>query len=125
VMAQFKSWSASRDAFRLEMERNPPAAPSDKWQKRYYRGIDMSDRQVVADHRAKLRLRTFAPVDAPVPAPDPQLHLRGDAETFGRVLRAIADGLAAGTPAETLAAGLQELGLGRSDAEAVIASLHR
>jgi hypothetical protein len=122
LMDQFKAWSASRDAFRLEMERNPPAAPADKWQKRYYRGIDMNDRQGVADHRAKLRLLPFAPMAAAVPPPDPELHLRGDAATLGRVLRVIAQGLADGVAPDTLAAGLQELGLQAGDARAVMAA---
>ena len=116
---QFKAWSASRDAFRLEMERNPPATPAEKWQKRYYRGIDMSDRQVVPDHKAKLRAAPFAPVGTQ-PRPDPGLSLQTDVPTFARVLRAVADGLAAGVSPDTLAAGLQELGLKQDDARAVI-----
>jgi hypothetical protein len=125
LMAQFKAWSASRDAFRLEMERNPPAAPADKWQKRYYRGIDMHDRQGTPDHRARLRLAPFAPVDAPVPPVPKRLTLSGDAATLGRALRVVADGLATGIAPDTLAAGLQTLGLDASDARAVIhASLH-
>jgi hypothetical protein len=119
LMAQFKAWSASRDAFRLEMERNPPATPSEKWQKRYYRGIDMNDRQGVADHKAKLRLAPFAPAGTP-PAPQQGVSVQTDVATFGRILRAVADGLAAGVAPDTLAAGLQELGLSPGDARAVI-----
>jgi hypothetical protein len=36
-----------------------PSAGSDQWQKRYYRGLDMDDKQGVPDHQAKLRLRPF------------------------------------------------------------------
>jgi hypothetical protein len=122
LLAQFKAWSVSRDAFRIEMEQNPPKAPADKWQKRYYRGIDMNDRQGVADHKARLRLAPFAPSDAPVPPSPKTLELRGDAETMGRMLRGVAFGLALGTAPDALAAGLKELGLNEADASAVIAA---
>lgn len=120
LMAQFKAWSASRDAFRVEMEKNPPKAPADKWQKRYYRGIDMHERQGVTDHKAKLRLAAFAPADAPVPVASTELALRGDAQVLGRAFRAMADGLAAGVDLAVLAVGLQELGLSEADAKAVV-----
>jgi hypothetical protein len=118
---QFEAWSKSRDAFRLEMENNPPVAPSDKWQKRYYRGIDMHDRQT-PDHKSRLRLAPFAAPNAPPPKKSPTLQLSGDTETLGRVLRLVAKGLADGTDPGTLAAGLQELGLTEADARAVIAA---
>jgi hypothetical protein len=104
------------------MERNPPTAPSEKWQKRYYRGIDMHEASGVADHKARLRLAPFAPEDAPVTPASPELVLRGDAETIGRVLRVIADGIAAGKDAATLAAGLQELGLDAATSLSVISA---
>lgn len=59
VKAQFDAWSRSRDAFHAAQARAPSPAPSDRWQKRYYRGVDMHDRAAVDDHRAKLRLRPF------------------------------------------------------------------
>jgi hypothetical protein len=61
LLAQFNTWSRSRNAFQAEMARNPPADASKKWQKRYYRGIDMND-QSSAAHQAKLRLKSFAPL---------------------------------------------------------------
>ena len=120
LMVQFKAWSASRDAFRIEMEKNPPHAPADKWQKRYYRGIDMHERQGVVDHKAKLRLAAFAPAEAPVSAASAELVLRGDGQALGRAFRMIADGLAAGVDVAVLAVGLQELGLSEADAKAVM-----
>lgn len=122
VMAQFKAWQASRDAFRLAMQQNPNVAKADSWQKRYYRGLDMDDRQAVPDHRVRLRLPPFAAAGTPAAVAPEELHLRGDAATLGRVLRLTAEGLAQGMAVETLAAGLQELGLREADARAVIAA---
>jgi len=62
VKAQFAAWSRSRDDFHARMAREPAKAPADRWQKRYYRGVDMHDR-VAPDHRAKLRLRPFTVAD--------------------------------------------------------------
>ncbi len=123
LMAQFKAWSASRDAFRIEMERNPPAAPSDKWQKRYYRGIDMNDQSGAADHRAKVRLAPFAPMDAPVGEPNTELVLRGDAVKLSRILRAVVHGVVENGDVQTLVGGLQNLGLTAKEALAVIEAL--
>lgn len=60
VAEAFAAWSRSRSAFQAEVSEKPPAAPSDRWQKRYYRGLDMADRQGSKDHQTKLRLRPFA-----------------------------------------------------------------
>lgn len=62
LMEQFMSWSRSRDAFRAEVERNPPKAASEHWQKRYFHGRDMSGETAVDDHQAKLRVKPFAPL---------------------------------------------------------------
>jgi hypothetical protein len=61
VAEQFAAWSKSRNAFQAEVKRNVPAAGADKWQKRYYRGIDMKDKPGVSDHLAKLRVKPFRP----------------------------------------------------------------
>jgi hypothetical protein len=123
LKAQFAAWSASRNAFHEQMIRNPPRTPSERWQKRYYRGIDMHDRQGAPDHLAKLRLKPFAAKDQPHQAADPQLSLRGTASRLGHVLQSVAKSLAAGTAPEIAAAGLQELGLTEPDARAVIAAM--
>ena len=71
--ARFKAWSKARDAFQARMAHEPPKSPADRWQKHYYRGVDVSGEELVSDHRSKLRLRPFdrtdAP-DAPVPPAD-------------------------------------------------------
>ncbi|MCL6250841.1 cupin-like domain-containing protein [Altererythrobacter sp. KTW20L] len=56
---QFAEWSRSRDAFQKRMEADPPASPSEKWQKFYYRGLDASGCPHVPDHQAKLRSPAF------------------------------------------------------------------
>ncbi|WP_380876286.1 hypothetical protein ACFB49_08060 [Sphingomonas sp. DBB INV C78] len=56
---QFEQWSRSRDAFHVEMGRNPPDNPSDKWQKFYYRGARADGTPGAPDHQSKLRLAEF------------------------------------------------------------------
>jgi len=72
---RFRTWSAARDEFQARMRREPPKAPADRWQKHYYRGVDASGESLIADHRAKLRLKPFGRAAAPevpqAPADDP------------------------------------------------------
>lgn len=56
---QFAAWSQSRNSFQAKVSAAPPASTAEQWQKRYYRGLDMDDKQGVADHRSKLRLKPF------------------------------------------------------------------
>ena len=67
LLERFQQWSKGRDAFVLRMGNAPPPAPADKWQKHYYRGVDMSEQQQVADHRARLRLKPFDASAVPWP----------------------------------------------------------
>ncbi|MGE0669192.1 MAG: DUF6065 family protein [Sphingomonadales bacterium] len=67
---RFRTWSEARDAFHARMQREPPKAPADRWQKHYYRGTDVAGEALAPDHRAKLRARAFDRSAAPqVPAP--------------------------------------------------------
>jgi hypothetical protein len=59
LLDRFQDWSRGRDAFVLRMASEPPPAPADKWQKHYYRGVDMSEQERIADHRTRLRLKPF------------------------------------------------------------------
>jgi hypothetical protein len=59
LLERFQEWSNRRDAFVLRMANEPPPAPAEKWQKHYYRGVDMSEKPQAADHRTRLRLRPF------------------------------------------------------------------
>lgn len=71
--ARFQAWSEARDAFHEAVQRQPPAAPADRWQKHYYRGVDVAGETLVPDHRTKLRLRPFdrhAAPDVPLPPAD-------------------------------------------------------
>jgi Family of unknown function (DUF6065)/Cupin-like domain len=76
LMEQFKTWSKSRDAFHAQMRREMPQAESDKWQKHYYRGTDVTGRTGTDDHQSKLRLAPFGHRSAaqrlpPEPAAEP------------------------------------------------------
>lgn len=68
----FQSWSASRNAFQKWVTETNPVAPSDRWQKLYYRGLFPNGDAGAADHRAKLRTPAFINKDGtelrPVPA---------------------------------------------------------
>jgi hypothetical protein len=71
--ARFQAWSEARDAFHETMRRQPPKAPADRWQKHYYRGVDVSGETLVPDHRAKLKLQPFDRTTAPdVPIAPPE-----------------------------------------------------
>jgi len=73
IKSQFEAWSRARDTFHRQVERDPPRTPSERWQKHYYRGVDVDGRSHIADHRSKLRLKDFdrslAP-DVPLPPAD-------------------------------------------------------
>jgi Family of unknown function (DUF6065) len=56
---QFESWSASRNAFQEHVKRHPPSAPSEKWQKLYYRGVYPDGTKGAEDHCIKQRLNAF------------------------------------------------------------------
>jgi len=90
---RFEAWSRERDAFHQRMAANPPRTPADRWQKHYYRGMDVAGRSVAAGHRTKLRLPRFdssrapglalapeedaeRPKRSPAPASDETAHLR-------------------------------------------------
>ena len=56
---QFEEWSRSRDAFQARMREAPPAQPSEKWQKLYYRGVCPAGGAGAPDHQSKIRTRDF------------------------------------------------------------------
>jgi hypothetical protein len=59
LLKRFQDWSKARDAFHQRLAREPASVAADKWQKHYYRGVDMTERAQIDDHRTKLRLRPF------------------------------------------------------------------
>ena len=42
TLERFTAWSQARNAFQERMRETPPAVPADKWQKHYYRGVDVA-----------------------------------------------------------------------------------
>jgi hypothetical protein len=62
---QFTAWSRSRDDFHQRMKTDAGALPSERWQKHYYRGRDISGRELAQDHMAKLRLAPFDSASTP------------------------------------------------------------
>jgi hypothetical protein len=122
-------WNKSRSDFLEKMRRErKPVAPVDQWQKRYYRGTDMTGQPVVPDHRVKLRLAPFAPVAEETPAdadPNAPVVLQTDTSTLGKVIGEIATAIGAGSPVsdqvvDALAKRLGAIGLGESEALEVI-----
>ena len=117
LMEQFQAWSRSRNAFQAEMADGTPRPPTEMWQKRYYRGVDMNDRSGIPDHRAKLRLKPFAHADPVRPG---SVTLDVDADTLAEALAVIATGLAQGRDTAALAARLVVSGIPQHVAEAVV-----
>jgi uncharacterized protein DUF6065 len=74
---QFAAWSKSRIDFQAAVAKTAPSSAADQWQKRYYRGLDMDDKQGVADHRAKLRLKPFV-TGTPEPATSQTVRIDPD-----------------------------------------------
>ena len=123
------AWDNSRREFLEQMRKmNRPVAPVDQWQKRYYRGTDMTDQTVIPDHRSKLRLAPFeahtegAPTTADLNAP---IILQTDTLTLGRAIGELAAAIRSGavendTGRDALAKRLAAIGLGESEAAEVI-----
>lgn len=84
TLERFEAWSAARNAFHDKMKRDPGVLPSDRWQKHYYRGVDLAGETLVKDHKAKLRLKDFdrsaAPHVVKPPADDADLAERAPAQ---------------------------------------------
>jgi Family of unknown function (DUF6065) len=103
-------------------------AEGEQWQKRYFRGVDMADHPVVPDHRSRLRLEPFAPIDPDAeqePDPIAPIVLRTDTATLGRAVGQIVAAIGSGAledeqAARDLAKELGEIGLGQSEALEVI-----
>jgi hypothetical protein len=133
LAGHYATWNNSRAAFLEALRREKPVLPVDQWQKRYYRGIDMTDQAVAPDHRAKLRLAPFAPStpDAPPARPNAPVILDTDTRALGRAIGEVAAALKAGAldgdaVPDALARRLTAVGLGESEAlEVIWAALDR
>lgn len=129
LAAHHAAWSESRDEFNkklLQMNVRVPVA--ERWQKRYFRGTDMTEQPVVPDHLSRLRLAPFSSIASDEPtAPDPNapVILQTDTATLGKVMAEVASALRDGTAADdsertALAKRLMVLGLGESEALEVL-----
>src|SRR5262249_29798763 len=58
LAAEHEAWTASRNEFNAELLRPGSSAIAAKWQKHYYRGVDLDGDQA-PDHRKHIRLRPF------------------------------------------------------------------
>ena len=56
---RFQAWSKARDEFHAHVRDSPATSPTERWQKHYYRGVDVAGEALVEDHRTKLRLKGF------------------------------------------------------------------
>ena len=102
TMERFQAWSRARDEFHQRMASEPPRTPSDRWQKHYYRGVDMGGGSLVKDHRAKLRLKRFDTQATPEVPPAPDFDAPEPASS-APPSRPAAQALAGDDPAETIA----------------------
>jgi hypothetical protein len=129
----YAAWHNSRQEWLERIKHERPVRPVDQWQKRYYRGIDMTDEEVVPDHLTKLRLAPFASVAQGAPPADPNapIILDTDTRTLGRAIGEVAAALKSGAlnsdaSPDELAKRFTTLGLGESEAlEVVWAALDR
>ena len=61
LAAQFQKWKTSRGQFNEDLKAPGTEARAQRWQKHYYRGVDVHDQSApVEDHRTRIRLKPFA-----------------------------------------------------------------
>ena len=56
---QYEAWMKSRLTFNSDLKQPGSQAQEERWQKMYYRGVDMEGQPGVDDHRTRLRLKPF------------------------------------------------------------------
>jgi Family of unknown function (DUF6065) len=115
---QFAAWSESRNSFQAKVAEKAPSAPTDQWQKRYYRGLDMDDKPGVLDHRAKLRLKPF--VQGVAEEAEPPLTV--DPDRLEQAIASLIASVRAGTNVE--ASVLTAAGLPRAMADRIARAAH-
>ncbi len=69
LQRDYELWGRERRNFSDRLMVKGSTEARMRWQKRYYRGLDMRDRPAIPDHQAKLRLAEFADRRTDVPAP--------------------------------------------------------
>ena len=115
---QFAAWSESRNSFQAKVAEKAPSAPTDQWQKRYYRGLDMDDKPGVPDHQAKLRLKPF--VQGVAEEAEPPLTV--DPDRLEQTIVSLIASVRAGTNVE--ASVLTGAGLPRAMADRIARAAH-
>ncbi len=115
---QFAAWSESRNSFQAKVAEKAPSAPTDQWQKRYYRGLDMDDKPGVPDHQAKLRLKPF--VQGVAEEAEPPLTV--DPDRLEQTIVSLIASVRAGTNVE--ASVLTAAGLPRAMADRIARAAH-
>ena len=59
---QLETWTANRSRFNAELKTPGSEAQAQRWQKGYYRGVDIDNAPApIDDHHTRLRLRPFSP----------------------------------------------------------------
>jgi hypothetical protein len=76
TLERFQAWSRARDAFQQNVAQDRSRVPADRWQKHYYRGVDVSGRSLAQDHQTKLRLKPFDRSATPAVPEAPQQDQR-------------------------------------------------
>ena len=56
----FRLWTASRNEFLADQKIPRPRLPTEKWQKKYFRGVTMTDDKPKPFHRTRVRVKPFA-----------------------------------------------------------------
>ena len=100
VMEQFKAWSKARNEFHAKMANDPPKVAADKWQKHYYRGVDVSGKEHVSDHVAKLRLAPFTQAESGVKGLRPRTLANRQASLPSRAEPPVAPASLSGCPVQ-------------------------
>ena len=57
---EYEAWKESRLTFNADLKQPGSQARAERWQKMYYRGVDMAGQPGADDHRTRLRLKPFA-----------------------------------------------------------------
>jgi hypothetical protein len=61
LAAHYQSWKTSRGQFNADLKAPGSDAQAQRWQKHYYRGVDIRGQSAAAeDHRTRVRLKPFA-----------------------------------------------------------------
>jgi len=57
---KYETWKESRLSFNSDLKQPGSQAQEERWQKMYYRGVDMEGQSGTEDHRTRIRLKPFA-----------------------------------------------------------------